>query len=72
MSSDLGEMQKVYLALHSQQALVEAHIERVAERCDRYKMGTIAHAGCEMELAMWEQVAETIKANLEGKTVQPS
>ncbi len=59
-------------ALREQEALVVAHVGRLAATRDRYAAGSIPYAVAALEVALWERIGEIVAANLAGTTVQPS
>lgn len=55
-----------------QLAIIESHITRIVEKRDRYAVATIPYVCANMEVTMWTQIRELLKANLTGRVVQPS
>jgi hypothetical protein len=68
----IPKAKEAWHATNAQLHFVNVHIERVRERRNRFAINSLPYVFAQVELSTWEQIAELLKANLEGKTVQPS
>lgn len=63
---------EAFIALGTQIALVQQHIERIEARRNRYAMDSLPYAEANLELIHWLILYQTLRAVQNGKTVQPS